>query len=83
MTHVLKLLGAEIDINTTANTCGNNTLVRVVNTGAAATINVAYSNGVVYANTTVTNTQPVYIEKAFTDTVVGANMKATPIAYRN
>ena len=51
--------------------------------GAAAVVNVAYSNGVVYANTTVTNTCPVYIEKAYTDTVVGSGMKATPIAYRN
>jgi len=83
MTQVLKLLGAEIDIGSTANACGNNTLVRIVNLGAASVVNVAYSNGVVYANTTVTNTCPVYIEKGYTDTVVGSGMKATPIAYRN
>lgn len=82
MTHVLKLLGAEISIGT-ANNCSNNVLVRVINTGAAATMNVAYANGTVYANTTITNTEPVFIEKGYTDTLVGANMKATPIAYRN
>jgi hypothetical protein len=78
---IIKLLGAEIAIGT-ANTVANANLLRVINTGATATMNVAYSNGVVYANVTVTNTESIIIQKAITDTVIGANMKAAPIAYR-
>jgi hypothetical protein len=80
MASVVKLLGAEIAI-TTANTVGNATAIRVINTGAAASMNVAYSNGVVYANATITNTEIAYIQKSSTDTVIGANMKAAPIAF--
>jgi len=79
---ILKLLGAEIDIGSTANAVANSTLVRVINTGAAAVLNVQYSNGTVYANTTVSNVEYVVIEKAATDKLVGTGLKATPVAYK-
>lgn len=78
---ILKILGQEIAIGT-ANNVANSNLVRIVNTGAAATCNVAFSNGTVYGSVTVSNTESVVIEKGTTDTVTGANMKAAPIAYR-
>lgn len=80
---ILKLLGAEIGIST-AN-CFSNTanLVRIINTGAAASCNVAYSNGTVYANVTIGNTESVIIEKNVTDLIQGSStMKAVPVAYR-
>jgi len=79
---ILKLLGAEIDIGSTAIAVANSTLVRVINTGAAAVLNVQYSNGTVYANTTVSNVEYVVIEKAATDKLVGTGLKATPVAYK-
>lgn len=78
---ILRLKGIEVAIDTANNVASSN-LVRVVNTGAAATCNVAFSNGTVYASVTVSNTESVVIEKGTTDTVTGANMKAAPIAYR-
>ncbi len=78
---IIRLIGPEISV-ATANAVSNATLVRVINTGASATMNVAYSNGIVYANLTVTNTESVILQKSATDTIIGANMKAAPIAYR-
>jgi hypothetical protein len=78
---IIRLIGPEISV-ATANAVSNATLVRVINTGASATMNVAYSNGTVYANLTVTNTESVILQKSATDTIIGANMKAAPIAYR-
>ena len=78
---IIKPLGAEVSI-ASANAVANATLVRVINTGAGAQMNLAYANGTVYANVTVSNTESVVVQKAATDTVVGANMKAVPIAYK-
>ena len=82
MTTILKLLGTERSIGT-ANNVANSGLVRIVNTGATAVMNVAYANAVLYANATITNTEPVYLVKATTDLISGANMVAAPVAYRN
>lgn len=82
MSAVLRLKGAQVSI-ASANNVGNANLIRVINTGAAAVMNVAYANGTVYANCTVSNTQAIVIEKDPTDTVAGANMLAVQIAYRN
>jgi hypothetical protein len=80
---IIKILGAERSI-ASANAFSNTAnLVRVVNPTTAAVLNVAYSNGVVYANTTVTNTQPIIIEKGLTDTLQGTGMLAVPVAYRS
>lgn len=77
----IKLKGAEVSI-ASANTVGGATTVRVVNIGAAAVVNLAYANGTVYANTTVSNTESIVIVKGPTDTLAGANMKAAPVEYR-
>lgn len=78
---IYKLTGPEVAIGS-ANTVANSTLVRVINTGAAAVLNVAYANSLVYANTTVANTGDIIIQKGATDTLTGANMRATPLAYK-
>lgn len=82
MSGILRLKGAQISIGS-ANSVNSANLVRIVNTGAAAVLNVAYANGTVYANCTVSNTEAVILEKDPTDTVAGANMLAVQIAYRN
>lgn len=82
MSGVLRLKGTQIAIGS-ANNVGGANLVRIVNTGAAAVLTVAYANGTVYANCTVSNTEAVIVEKDPTDTVAGTNMLAVQIAYRN
>lgn len=82
---VIKLLGTEIDIGSTANTVGSSKLVRIINTSGSSNhvANVAYSNGTVYASITLGKDEVVILEKATTDTVVGPNLKAVAVAYRN
>ena len=82
MSSVYKFRGPEISI-AAANTVGLANLVRVYNSGSAAILNMAYANGVVYANCTVAQNESITIEKATTDTLTGANMRGAPIAYRN
>ena len=60
---IIKALGVEIGIST-ANDVATSNLVRIINTGAAAVCNVAYSNGSVYANVTIGNTESVKIGRA-------------------
>lgn len=72
---ILKVLGPEISI-TSANTVANASLVRVLNTGATAVLNIG-----AVGNVTVTNTYAVIVAKNPTDTLSGANMLAVPIAY--
>ena len=80
---ILKLLGSEISITTANNFSNTANLVRIVNTGAAGVANIAYSNGSVYANVTIGNTESVIIEKGLTDLIQGTStMKAVPVAYR-
>jgi hypothetical protein len=74
-----RILGPEISI-ATANSVSNAKVVRVINTGNQdAVMNVAHANGTVYGNCTLTHTDVVIIQKAASDLVVGADMKATPI----
>lgn len=77
----IRIKGAEVSI-ASANNVAEATTVRVINTGSAAVLNLAYANGVVYANTTVLGSEAVVVSKGPTDTVVGANMKAAPVEYR-
>ncbi len=74
---ILKFKGPEISISS-SNTVANSTLVRVVNTGAAANLTIS---GV--GNVTITNTAPVVLEKSATATLTGTNMLAAPVAYKN
>jgi|688.fasta_scaffold58968_4 hypothetical protein len=80
---IFKLLGNEIDINSTANDVYTSVLVRVVNRGTANTILIQkYSNGVQFASTTVLGNSEIVIQKSGSDIIIGANMVATPIAYK-
>lgn len=79
---ILKILAPEIAITSANSVTSNSNLIRVINVGAAAVCNIAYSNAVVYASITVSNTESVVIEKPPTDLISGANMKAAPVAYR-
>lgn len=73
---IIKILSDEISIDS-ANTVANASLVRVINTGAAANLVVS---GV--GNVTVTNTESIVIQKSPTTTLTGANMRAVPIAFK-
>ena len=77
----IKLKGTEVSI-ATANNVGAASIIRIINTGAAAVLNLSYANGVVYANTTVSNVESIVIAKGPTDLVTGANMLAAPVEYR-
>jgi hypothetical protein len=82
MAAVLKVLGAEVSLGS-ANNVGGYPLVRVMNTGARAVLNIAYANSTVYANVTVSNTESIVVQKGPTDLLTGANMLGTPIAFGN
>ena len=82
MANALKPNGTERSI-ASANNVASAKLARVINTGAAAVMTLAYANGTAYANLTVTNTEFVVIEKQPTDTLTGANMLAVPLAYNH
>lgn len=77
---ILKPTSTEVAL--TANTTvANSTLVRVVNLGATGVLTFANA-GVTYANLTVTNTQPIVVQKGATDTLQGTNMVAAPVAWK-
>lgn len=79
---IIKPLNAQVALSS-ANDVNKSVLVYIVNTGAAASANIAYANAVVYANVTITNTYPVIIQKANTDLIVGTStMFAVPVAYK-
>jgi len=78
---IIKPQGAEISI-ATANTVANSSLVRVINTGAAAVLHFKDSTGSEYANLTVSNAQYVVVQKNVADTLTGANMLAVPVAFK-
>jgi hypothetical protein len=78
---ILKPQGTEVSLASNT-TVANSTLVRVVNTGAAAPLTFA-AGGVTYANLTVSNTQYVVVQKAATDTLQGSNMLGVPVAWKN
>lgn len=82
---LIKLLGSEISIST-ANDVSTAKALRVVNIDslAVASVNVAYANGTVYANCSITPGSVLILEKGTTDLVTGvANTKAAPIAFKN
>jgi hypothetical protein len=73
---IIKVLGPQISINS-ANTVANSTLVRVVNPGALAVLNIG-----TVGNVSVSNTESIIIQKAPTDTLAGTGMLAAPVAYK-
>jgi hypothetical protein len=79
---IVKPQGAQVALGT-ANSVSNATLIYIVNTSTAGVANVAYANGTVYANVTVTNTYPTILQKTNTDLVTGTStMFAVPVAYK-
>jgi len=74
---ILKFKGPEISISS-ANSIANSTLVRVVNIGATANLIISG-----LGNVSITNTEPVILEKEASATLTGANMLAAPVAYKN
>lgn len=81
MGNIIKVLGPEISI-ASANTVANSALIRIVNTGAQAVMDIQHANGTVRANVTVSNTESLIVTKLSTERVVGANMRAAPVAIR-
>lgn len=73
---IIRVVGPEVSI-ASANTVANATLVRVINSGALAVLQVGTTG-----NVSVSNTESVIIEKTATDTLTGANMRAAPVAYK-
>lgn len=85
MTSVIKLLGAQIDISTTANSCSNNKLIMIVNTDNQTNVlDMQYANGVTYANCSINHDSTIIVEKwNADDLVIGTGLYAVPVAYRN
>jgi len=81
MSAVFKFKGTEVSI-ATANTVGNNVLIRVTNGATAAVLTIANTTGT-YANATLAASEVITVEKATTDTLQGAGMRAVAVAYRN
>ena len=81
MAAVYKFKGTEVAI-TSANTVGNNVLIRVTNGAAAAVLTLANTTAT-YANVTLVANEVIVVEKAVTDTLAGSGMKAVAVAYRN
>ena len=82
MSAVYKIIGQEISVSS-ANTVSLSKLVRVVNTVNTITVLQLTNGSANTANTTLAPNEVIIIEKATTDTVAGANLRAAPIAYRN
>ena len=78
---VIKPLANTVDINSVANTVSNATVVKVVNTGAYATLVFKYANNVQYADLPVGNGESVIVQKSATDVLLGTNMKAAAISW--
>jgi len=86
---ILKPLGTERSCNTTANTYGNNVLVRLTHSGAVTTshlITCKYSNGTVRYTVSITGSTSAIVEKGTTDTLessdTGTTIGAVAIAYK-
>jgi len=79
---IYKLLTQEISINS-ANTVGNNQIIRVVNPTTSNTVLlVQYANGTTYASATVLANSEIVVTKNTTDLVIGSGQLATAVAYR-
>jgi len=81
MSSIIKPLANTIDISSTANNMGGATIIKVVNTGAYATLVFKYANNVQYADLPVANGESVIVQKDSTDILLGSNMRAAAIAW--
>ena len=82
MSAVYKFIGAEIAISS-ANTVGQNKLVRVTNVANSLTVLTVANTTATYANVSMTPYESLTVVKETTDTVAGANLRAVAVAYRN
>ena len=79
---IYKILTQEISSNS-ANTVGNNQIIRVVNPTTSNTVLlVQYANGTTYASATVLANSEIVVTKNTTDLVIGSGQVATAVAYR-
>lgn len=81
MSGIIKPLANVVNINSTANNMGGATVVKVVNTGAYATLVFRYANTQQYADLPMANNESVIVQKGSTDLIVGSNMYASAIAW--
>jgi len=83
MTYIIKPLTTQMSI-TTANTVGNNVLIRVENpTVANVGVAVSYANGTIYGQLTVGPYNWDIIEKGPTDRLTAPGLTAVAIAYQS
>lgn len=83
---ILKLLSAEVTINSTANNISNASCLRILNTGANALITIANADADTLGTLTLLNNSEVIITKAPTDTIkanTNTGVLTTSIAFRN
>jgi hypothetical protein len=85
MAEIVKPIGPEVAVGTTANLISTSKLLRIYNPGAAVVVHLqANSSGGEYANTTVGNNYLVIIQKTnITDWIIANNCLVTPVAYTN
>lgn len=78
---LIKVLASETDL-TSATNVGTATVVRVLNTGSAASVTRKDSGGTTIGTVTLAANEVAYFEKEPTDTLEGgAAFKAVKIAY--
>ena len=90
MANVLKVLGTERACNTTANTYGNNVLVRLTYpaaTTASFLVTCKYANGTTKYTVSIGGGQELLLVKDYSDTLESADsgtaVKAVQVAYGN
>jgi hypothetical protein len=80
---IVKLLSSEGDL-TSASTVGLATVVRVNNTGAAATLTRKDSTGALIGDVTIAANEIIYLEKEASDTLEGgSDFLVVKVAYSN
>jgi len=82
MSAVYKIANAEISI-ASANTVYSSKLVRITNTTSGVAVLQIANTVANTANVTLTSYEVITLEKATTDLVSGAGLRAVPVAYRN
>lgn len=81
MSSIIKPLANTINIGSTANNVWNSTVVKVVNASTYATLVFKTASGTQYADIPVAANESVVVQKAATDTLTGAGMYASAIAW--
>lgn len=80
---IVKLLGSETDLTSAINV-GLATVVRVNNTGAAATLTRKDSTGALIADVTIAADEIIYLEKEASDTLEGgSDFLVVKVSYSN